>query len=48
MIGKTGDKGTFHSGEKGTKKIGVDNVTVPFVYVLLYLAHRLMGLSTLA
>ena len=24
MIRKTGDKGTFYSGEKGTKKIGVD------------------------
>jgi hypothetical protein len=27
MIGKTGDNGTFHSGEKGTKKIGVDTGT---------------------
>ena len=26
MIRKTGDKGTFYSGEKGTKKIGVDNI----------------------
>jgi hypothetical protein len=27
MIRKTGDKGTFYSGEKGTKKIGVDTVS---------------------
>lgn len=27
MIRKTGDKGTFYSGEKGTKKIGVDKTS---------------------
>ena len=26
MISKTGNKGTFYSGDKGTKKIGVDKV----------------------
>ena len=34
MIRKTGDKGTFYSGEKGTKKIGVDNTQVDFVFLL--------------
>lgn len=28
MIRKTGDKGTFYSGEKGTKKIGVDKLAM--------------------
>ncbi len=28
MIRKTGDKGTFYSGEKGTKKIGVDRRSI--------------------
>jgi hypothetical protein len=35
MIRKTGDKGTFYSGEKGTKKIGVDNGKIDRIPVKL-------------
>ena len=36
MIRKTGDKGTFYSGEKGTKKIGVDKAFGSLLFVTFY------------
>lgn len=36
---KSGDKGTFYSGEKGTNKIGVDKEFIRIYYGIV-LKHR--------